>query len=67
MQHYLKTLFLIISILFILTGTFFLFTVLFSIVRPDILTYDTSGRIISVFVAIVCFSFAYTLFGLSRK
>lgn len=67
MQRYLKTLFMIISILFVLTGAFFLFTVLLSALRPDILTYDSRGRIISVFVAIVCFSFAYTLLGLSRK
>ncbi|MBS1595094.1 MAG: hypothetical protein JST90_12305 [Bacteroidetes bacterium] len=67
MKHQLKVLFTLCSILFAFTGCFFLFTALISFLRPDILLYDTKGYLISVFVAVVCFSFAYTLFGLSRR
>lgn len=67
MQRYLSTLFLISGILFFLTGFFFLFTVALSQFRPDLLTYDSRGGIISVFVAVVCFSFSYTLYSLSRR
>ncbi len=66
MQRYLLTLFRVSGILFVLTGCFFLFTVFISLSRPDILLYDMRGYGISVFVAIVCFSFAYTLYVLSR-
>lgn len=67
MQRYLRFLFSISSVLFVLTACFFLFTALVAFLRPDILLYDTKGYLISVFVAIVCFSFAYTLFSLSRR
>lgn len=67
MQRQLKILFGIISVLLMLIGLFFLFTAALSQLRPDLLLYHTKGYLISVFVAIVCFSFAYTLFGLSRR
>lgn len=67
MQRYLRLLFMISSVMFIVAGGFFLFTTLVSLFRPDILLYDTRGYLISVFVAVVCFSFAYTLYNMSRR